>query len=253
MKISIVVPTYNEKENIEKLIPLIDKYMQGFNYEVIIVDDNSPDGTATVAETLSNKYPVKVLKRPGKMGLTSAIYDGIRVASGDVVVVMDADLQHPPSLLLRLVKRLEECDVVVASRYVKGGGTRGFSLWRQIISLGAIILARLLVEGCRSVRDPVSGYFAAKRNVLHAWKPIEPSGYKALVEILGSLRPRRVCEEPYIFEHRASGESKLSWRVMLAYVKALYKLNKWGFTALALLVIAMLAVLSYLLLLILLS
>lgn len=249
MKVSIVIPTYNERENIEKLIPLIDKYMQGFNYEVIIVDDNSPDGTATVAEALSARYPVKVLKRPGKMGLTSAIYDGIRAASGDVIVVMDADLQHPPSLLPRLVKRLEECDVVIASRYVKGGGTRGFSSWRQLISLGATVLARLLVKGCRNVKDPVSGYFAAKRDILHAWKPIEPRGYKALVEILGLLRPRRACEEPYIFERRASGKSKLGKKVMLSYVRTLYKLNKWGFTALALLLVVTLATLVYLLLL----
>jgi dolichol-phosphate mannosyltransferase len=247
MRISIIIPTYNERENILKLIPLINTYLRGVSYEVIIVDDNSPDGTATVAEALSAKYPIRVVKRPGKMGLTSAIYDGIKVADGDAVVVMDADLQHPPSLLPRLIKRLEECDVVVASRYVKGGGVRGLDPLRYIISLGATLLARLLIAGCRRIRDPVSGFFAARREVITAWKPIEPRGYKALVEVLSTLRSSRVCEEPYIFERRASGESKLTRREIFSYIRTLYKLNKRGFMGLVLGGIILLIALIYVL------
>jgi dolichol-phosphate mannosyltransferase len=243
------MPTYNERENISKLIPLVDAYLREFEREIIIVDDNSPDGTALVAEALSGKYPVRVVKRPGKMGLTSAIHDGVRVASGDVVVVMDADLQHPPSILPRLIKRLEKCDIVVASRYVRGGGTSGFGPLRYTVSLGATLLARLLIPGCRRVRDPVSGYFAARREVIKAWSPVEPRGYKALVEILATLKSARVCEEPYIFERRASGKSKLSRREIFSYIKTLYKLNKKGFIGLILGGVALLTALVYVLIL----
>lgn len=247
VKISIIIPTYNERENIEKLIPLIDVYLKGLDYEIIVVDDNSPDGTAAVAEALSSKYPVRVVKRPRKMGLSSAIHSGIRVASGEAIVVMDADFQHSPSLIPRLVKRLEECDVVIASRYVRGGGVRGFTLWRRLMSIGATLLARLLVRGCRGVKDPVSGYFAARRELVASWSPLEPEGYKVLVEILGTLRPRRVCEEPYVFERRAAGESKLGKRIVLSYVKTLYKLNKTGFLTLVLVAVGATAALVYLL------
>ena len=246
LKISVIIPTYNERENIEKLIPLVDSYLRGLNYEIIIVDDNSPDGTAAVAEALSAKYPVRVIKRPCKMGLTSAIYDGIRTASGDVVVVMDADLQHPPSLIPKLIKRLEDCELVIASRYVKGGSARGLSLKRYIVSIGATLLARLLVAGCRKIRDPVSGYFAARREALSAWKPIEPRGYKALVEILGTLKLSGVCEEPYVFEGRVSGGSKLSRQEVISYVKTIYKLNKKGFITLVVLVTGLAITLLYL-------
>jgi len=247
VKISIIIPTYNERENIERLIPLIDNYMRGFNYEIIVVDDSSPDNTAKVAEALSAKYPVKVVKRPSKMGLSSAIYDGIRVSEGNVIVVMDADLQHPPAIIPKLVKHIDECDIVIASRYVRNGGIQGFGLFRFLISLGATMLARILIKGCRGVRDPVSGFFAAKREVLSAWRPIEPKGYKVLVEILGYLKPHRVCEEPYLFKQRASGTSKLGMRVILSYIRVLYKLNKTGFLILVLGALVFFAVLVYLL------
>ncbi len=247
MKISIIIPTYNERENIERLIPLIDNYIRGLNYEIIVVDDNSPDDTAKVAEALSTKYPVKVVKRPSKMGLSSAIYDGMRVSEGNVIVIMDADLQHPPSLIPKLVKHIDKCDIVIASRYLRGGGVQGFGLLRFLISLGATVLARILIKGCRGVRDPVSGFFAAKREILSAWRPIEPRGYKVLVEILGYLKPHRVCEEPYVFKQRASGTSKLSIQVILSYIRVLYKLNRTGFLILVLGASALFAVLIYLL------
>ncbi|MCC6034487.1 MAG: polyprenol monophosphomannose synthase [Desulfurococcaceae archaeon] len=245
MKISIIIPTYNERENIEKLIPLIDNYVRGLNYEIIVVDDNSPDNTAKVAEAFSTKYPVKVVKRPFKMGLSSAIYDGLRASEGNIVVVMDADLQHPPSLIPKLVKRVNECDIVIASRYIRGGGVQGFGLLRSLISFGATMLTRILIKSCRGVRDPISGFFAAKREVLSAWRPIEPKGYKVLVEILGYLKPHRVCEEPYVFRQRVSGKSKLSVRVILSYVRVLYKLNKIGFLILMSGALILLAVLTY--------
>lgn len=224
-EVSVIVPTYNERENIAELIRQLDNYLKDYDYEIVVVDDNSPDGTAAVAEELSSRYPVKVLKRPGKMGLTSAIHDGLRISSGKVLVVMDADLQHPPEDVPKLVERTRECDIVVASRYAPGGGIENWSITRRILSRGATLLARVLVPGCSKVRDPVSGFFATRREILEKWKPVEPRGYKALVEILNTARGVRVCEEPYIFRERGRGASKLSTRVMLSYIKLLLVLG----------------------------
>lgn len=225
MKVSIIIPTYNERENITVLIEELAKYMSAYNYEIVIVDDNSPDGTADIAEALSRKYPVKILRRPGKLGLTSAIYDGFRASTGNLLVVMDADLQHPPSIVPRLVERARECDVVIASRYIKGGKIEKWSFIRKTISIGAITLARLIVPECRSVKDPVSGFFAIRRELMEKWSPIAPYGYKALVEILASVKPIKVCEEPYVFRARSRGGSKLGLRTIISYLKILIILN----------------------------
>lgn len=225
-EVSIVLPTYNERENIVELIRQLDQYLQDYDYEVVVVDDNSPDGTATIAEELSSKYPIRVLKRPSKMGLTSAIHDGIKLSRGKVVVVMDADLQHPPETVPRLIRRISQCDVVIASRYAPGGRVENWSLARKIVSWGAILLARVLVPGCTHVKDPVSGFFAAKREILEKWTPIEPRGYKALVEILYTAKGARVCEEPFVFRGRERGVSKLSSSIMLSYVKLLLVLGR---------------------------
>lgn len=233
---TIIVPTYNEKENIGKLIELLAEHLKDYNYEIIIVDDNSPDGTAEVAESYSLRYPVKVVRRPGKMGLVSAIYDGVKSSSGNVIVVMDADLQHPPSLVPRLVTKTQECDVVIASRYLKGGGIERWDLSRRIVSFGAVLVTRLLVRECRKVKDPVSGFFAVRREVISRWKPLVPEGYKALVEILGTTKPRRVCEEPYIFKGRSTGRSKLGSRIIFSHVKLLFKLHPLLVTAFIVLV-----------------
>ena len=126
MKVSVVVPTYNEAENIKKLVPLLDSILKDYNYEIIIVDDNSPDGTAEVAKKLAEQYPVKVLVREKKLGLASAILCGFMNANGDVLGVIDADLQHPPELLGEMAKKIEDgYDIVIASRYVEGGGIEG--------------------------------------------------------------------------------------------------------------------------------
>lgn len=222
---SIIVPTYNERENIRKLIELLDSNLKEYEYEIVVVDDASPDGTADEAEKLGKLYPVKVVRRPGKLGLTSAIYDGIRASKGKFVVVMDADLQHPPEVVPRLIKKLEECDLVVASRYVRGGKIENWSTTRRLMSIGATLIARIFIPGCVRVHDPLSGFFAARREILEHWKPVEPKGYKALVELLHSAREARVCEEPFIFRGRVRGKSKLSSKVILAFLKVALKLG----------------------------
>ncbi|MEM4593539.1 MAG: glycosyltransferase family 2 protein [Zestosphaera sp.] len=221
VRVSVVVPTYNERENIDELLSRINTSLSGVDYEVVVVDDNSPDGTAERVIELSSIYPVKLVKRAGKFGLSSAILDGVKVCRGDYVVVMDADLQHPPEVIKDLLRYVGECDVVVASRYVKGGGVVGFPLTRRVISLGATYMARVLIPQARKVRDPLSGFFLAKKELIEKTELAVPSGYKTLLEIISQHSDLKICEVPYIFRARVRGKSKLSRREILNYVKQL--------------------------------
>ncbi|MDJ0269482.1 MAG: glycosyltransferase [Aigarchaeota archaeon] len=126
----------------------------GVPYEVVIVDDSSPDGTADYAEGLSRIYPVRVVRRPGKLGLSSAVLDGVRASRGSVVAVMDADLQHPPEVLPAMLKKLMDygCDVVIASHYVEGGSVGSWSFHRRLVSWGAILVAKVLLPKVRGLR-----------------------------------------------------------------------------------------------------
>jgi len=216
------VPTYNERENIEELIKRIDTSLkkEGMEYEVIIVDDNSPDGTADTAESLSSKYPIKVVRRPGKLGLSSAVLDGLKVAEGDLIVVMDADLQHPPEVIPKLVRAALKsgCDIVIASRYVKGGSVGEWSALRKVISKGATLVARILLPQSRNVKDPMSGFFLFKRDVLERSNGLDPKGFKILLEILVKGYYSKVCEVPFKFGRRFKGQSKLGMNEVINYV-----------------------------------
>jgi dolichol-phosphate mannosyltransferase len=219
--VSVVVPTYNERENIDELLSRINESLSGVDYEVVVVDDNSPDGTAERVMELSSKYPVKLVRRAGKLGLSSAILDGVKVCSGDYVVVMDADLQHPPEVIKELLRNAGRCDIVIASRYVRGGGTAGFPLIRRVISLGATYMARILVPQARRVKDPLSGFFLARRELIEGAEVAVPSGYKILLEIISQHDNLKICEVPYVFQSRIRGESKLGKKEILSYVRQL--------------------------------
>lgn len=221
--ISIVVPTYNERENIGELLRRIDRALSAENiaYEVIIVDDNSPDGTADYAEELSRTYPVRVLRRPGKLGLSSAVLDGVKASKGSVIAVMDADLQHPPEVLPLMLRELmgNGCDLVIASRYVKGGSVGNWSFLRKVISKGAILVARILLPKVRSVKDPMSGYFMFKREAVEScMEHMNPRGFKILLEVIVKGNLSRVCEVPYTFGTRYRGKSKLSTKEVVNYL-----------------------------------
>jgi len=218
--LTIVVPTYNERENLDELLSRIDSALSGVvEYEVVIVDDNSPDGTAERARELSSKYNVRVLVRLTKKGLSSAVLEGFRISEGDIVAVMDADLQHPPELLREMISKIEDgCDIVIASRYVKGGSVEGWSLLRKLISKGAILIARILLPKVRRIRDPVSGYFMLKRHVLEKAEDMNPKGFKILMEILVKGNYSRVCEIPYTFGLRRRGTSKLGTGEIFNYL-----------------------------------
>jgi len=225
--LSIIVPTYNEAENIGELIERIETSLKGLDFEVIVVDDSSPDGTAEIAEELGRAYRnVKVIKRPRKMGLASAALEGMREAKYRLIAVMDADLQHPPELLPKLLERAKEgYDIVIASRYVKGGGVEGWSLWRRLISRGATLLAHALFLETRKVKDPLSGFFLFRREVVEGIR-LNPIGYKLLLEVLMKGEYDKVAEVPYVFKMRRRGKSKLDLREILNYVLFLLKLKR---------------------------
>ncbi|RLG87672.1 MAG: glycosyltransferase family 2 protein, partial [Thermoprotei archaeon] len=219
--LSIIIPTYNERENIPILLKRIDDSLRRHNidYEVIIVDDNSPDGTADVALKLSSQYPIKVLKRKGKMGLSSAVLDGLKLANSDIIAVMDADLQHPPEVLPRMYEELisNSNDIVIASRYVKGGSIKQWSLIRRIISRTAIMIAHILIPKTRGLKDIMSGYFMFRRNIIEGVK-LNPKGFKILLEILAKGNYSNVSEVPYTFDIRRYGKSKLGTKEIINYI-----------------------------------
>jgi dolichol-phosphate mannosyltransferase len=222
--ISIIIPTYNEADNIEPLVGRIDAAMSGRSYEILFVDDNSKDGTAQNITSLAAKYPVRVLVRRNKRGLATAILDGLAYTRGEIICVMDADLQHPPEVLPALFKEIDAGhDLVVASRYIPGGGCEGWSLIRRIMSKGAIAIAHLFLPLTRSSSDPMSGFFVFQRRVV-AGASLNPLGYKILLEIEMMGNYRNLAEVPFIFVARTRGESKLSTRTQKEYLKHVFSL-----------------------------
>ena len=224
--ISLIIPTYNEHDNIIPLTQRLNHVLSGHSYEIVFIDDNSADGTAELAASLKDEYPIKVIVRKNKRGLASAVVDGLKVTSGHIIAVMDADLQHPPELVPDLLREIEAgADVAVASRYVKGGGCQGWGLTRRLMSKGAGFLAHLLLPATRQVSDPMSGFFMFNREVV-AEAQLKPTGYKILLEILMVGKFRSVAEVPYTFVTRERGKSKLSARQQIDYLKHIYSLMR---------------------------
>lgn len=217
--ISVVVPTYNEATNIKLLIPLLSKTLSncGITHEIIVVDDDSPDGTAEVAKALSIEYPVRVIVRRGVRGLASAVIRGFKETSCNYIVVMDADLQHPPHIVPRIFNALlRGCDIAIASRYVKGGGVEGWSKLRLIESKIATLLAYMLIRESRRTTDPMSGFFGCRKEAVVIKGIVK--GFKILLEILCMNPHAKVCDIPYLFRARVHGKSKLSLSTILDYL-----------------------------------
>ncbi len=222
---SIIIPTYNEAQNLPVLFERLTAVLRPWEgaYEVIVVDDDSPDETWLVAEALQVRHPqLKVIRRmTGEKGLASAVVEGWRQARGAILGVMDADLQHPPELLPKMIERLEQnpdVDVVIASRYLADGISLKWNPIRKWISRGASNLAQaVLPKTAQQVTDPMSGCFFLRRPVVEQVH-LQPKGYKILLEVLGRGRYRKVAEVPYQFGKRHAGSSKLGARVMMDYL-----------------------------------
>lgn len=225
--ISVIVPTYGERDNIKPLVERIAQALSGREYEVIVVDDSSPDGTAEAARGLGEAYPVEVIVRTGKRGLSPAVLEGFRHARGSILAVMDGDLQHPPELLPEMLSRLDEADFVVASRRCKGGSFGGWGLKRALISLAANLLAMPLVP---KVGDATAGYFCLRREALpDDLGVVSTRGFKVMLELLVKGRAGRIEQVPLVFGKRNAGESKLGGRVIWDYLLQLVGLYLWKF------------------------
>jgi dolichol-phosphate mannosyltransferase len=223
--LSIVLPTYNERENLPILLERISRACKRIHYEMIVVDDNSPDGTALLAKSLKKKYPnLRVFVRRKERGLSSAIHFGIKKAKYNSVCVMDTDLQHPPELLPLLFKQLTYADIVIASRFVKGSKIMGLSTVRRIFSKLAIYLSYLFFPRLVVVKDPLSGFFAIDKELVKE-KKFRLRGFKFLFELLVRGRWKRVTEIPFTFKKRRYGKSKLGFREFVNFFLLLLELR----------------------------
>jgi dolichol-phosphate mannosyltransferase len=224
--ISIVIPTYNEQDNIIPLIERLSRTLGNHKYEILLVDDNSKDKTVEIAAAMASQYPVKVLVRKREKGLATAVLHGFKYARGTIIGVMDADLQHPPEINAALISALENgADMAVASRYVPGGGVPNWGLLRRIISKGASSLAHVFLPSIRKVNDPMSGFFMFKREKIEGVE-FKPIGYKILLEMLVMGKFEKVVEVPFIFEDRSSGRSKMKARQQIDYLQHIYSLMR---------------------------
>ena len=230
LKLSLVIPTYNERDNViplvENLSQLLDRKIPG-QYELIIVDDDSPDRTWELASKLTPDYPqLRVMRRQGEKGLASAVVRGWQGSRGEILAVIDGDLQHPPEILYNLLETIEKgADLALASRHVEGGGVSEWSLLRRFLSRGAQILGLILLpEVVGRVSDPMSGYFMVRRQAI-AGPILNPTGYKILLEVIGKGRIKTIGEVGYVFQERLEGESKVTWKQWLEYIFHLLRLR----------------------------
>ena len=225
VELSLTVPTYNERENIVPLVQRVHRALSQYRYELIVVDDNSPDGTAELAKSLSAEYPLQVIVRTTERGLASAVVAGFGRARGEVLGVLDADLQHPPEEIPALLQTIRSgADIAIASRYVQGGGIEGWSTRRRIISRTAKIPATLLLSRARKIKDPLSGFFLFKKKVIDG-AVLSPTGYKILLEVLVKGNASQVTEVPYVFKERERGKSNLTYKEQVNYLKHLARLG----------------------------
>jgi dolichol-phosphate mannosyltransferase len=224
-KLSVIVPTYNERENIAPLIDKLDIALAGTAYEVIIVDDNSPDGTAALAKELARERPhVRCIHRVGRRGLSSACIEGMASSAAEFVAVIDADHQHDESILPEMLKRAEAgADIVVGSRYTgDGSSSAGFDARRQAGSTLATKLSGILTG--KALSDPMSGFFLLPRTLFNEVVPrLSREGFKILLDIIVSANRIRkgtlqIAEVPYSFRPRHAGESKMSALVVAQFL-----------------------------------
>ncbi len=227
--ISVIVPAWNEAENIPQLVPRIAAALAGRAFEILIVDDGSGDGTAEVCAKLTETFPLRLLVRnPPLHGLSGAVLDGIAASNGKTIIVMDADLQHPPERLPDLLRALDDgADFALGSRYVPGGSTDGqWTLFRKVNSWVATALARPFAG---KVRDPMSGFFALRRSTFDRAQRLTPLGYKIALELMCKCRVNRVQEVPIHFGLRTRGESKLNFKQQFRYLEHLSRLYDFTF------------------------
>jgi dolichol-phosphate mannosyltransferase len=232
MLYSVILPTYNERENLPIIFFLIDKYLSkaSLEYEVVIVDDSSPDGTLSVAKAIQESFgerKVTIVSRKGKLGLGTAYAAGLKASKGDRIILMDADLSHHPKFIPEMVRQMDQngVDIVTGSRYIPGGGVYGWDLFRKLTSRTANFLADFLLNP--KVSDLTGSFRLYERKTLeHILPLITCTGYAFQMEIIVRARNcgMEVSEVPISFVDRIYGESKLGTKEILLYLKGLMHL-----------------------------
>ena len=222
--LSLILPTFNEAENLPVLLPKLEEVLKNIPHEIIIVDDDSPDGTSRIAKELAEHISdLHVIRRIGRRGLSSAVVEGFLAAKGDVLAVMDADGQHDLTLIPKLYDAVHGGgNVAIGSRYVEGGSVGKWDERRYMLSR---IATGMAVRLCKvEVRDPMSGFFALDRRTFEATLPrLNPKGFKILLDFLVHVPKGTTAKEiPFTFGTRLHGESKLSRRVQIEFLEYLY-------------------------------
>lgn len=230
IRLSLVIPTFNESQNVVPLIERLEGLLQpllGDAYELIVVDDDSPDRTWELALAECRARPrLRVIRRQGEKGLSTAVIRGWQAARGEILAVMDADLQHPPDVNVALYREMEKgADLAAASRHVEGGGVSDWSLARRVLSRGAQLLGIVILPGVlMRLSDPMSGFFMVRRSAL-AGVELSPIGYKILVEVVARGNIHWIGEVGYVFREREEGESKVTSLIYVQYLKHLLRLR----------------------------
>ncbi|HEY1724620.1 MAG TPA: glycosyltransferase [Steroidobacteraceae bacterium] len=230
VRLSLILPSYNEAKNIREMVTqvshVLDQALPG-NYEILVVDDNSPDRTWELAQQMRGEFPhLRVMRRQGERGLSTAVIRGWQASRGEVLGVIDADLQHPPEVIAALEREIASgADIAVASRHVEGGGVSDWSVLRRILSRAAQVLGLLILPGVvGKVSDPMSGFFMLRRSAIQG-VGLNPLGYKILIEVIGRGRIRWIGEVPYVFQERQRGASKVTRQVYVDYLRHLLRLR----------------------------
>jgi len=225
--LTVVIPTYREAVNLPILLPQLDEVLSrtGLTYEILVVDDRSDDGTDRVVQRQAERMRVRLIVREGPRDLSRAVLDGFRAARGRYLLVMDADLSHPPESIPAMLAALDRpgADFVIGSRYVAAGRTEAWGPARRWNSLLATWLCRPLVG---RVRDPMAGFFALRRDMFEQAVGLDPIGYKIGLELLCRCPCRRVLEIPITFRDRAAGQSKLDFEQQRRYLVHLDRLYR---------------------------
>ncbi|WP_139693093.1 glycosyltransferase [Sporolactobacillus terrae] len=224
--LSIIIPTFNERQNVARITERINDVLLplGCSFEILFMDD-STDDTPTVLHELAMRYLfVRFIHRTGKCGLGSAVSEGFQHARGDIFIVMDADLQHPPEIIYDMMAKMDEgYQMVIPSRFIAGGSDGGLNWYRKFVSWTARIIARLALKRLRKITDPTSGLFAIKRSAISGIE-LNPIGWKIMLEIIIQANIDQIIEIPYKFHARDLGNSKMRAREQVKYLIHLAKL-----------------------------
>ena len=228
---SIIVPAFREAANIEALVQRLfaAAKTRGWHIELIIVDDDSRDGTVDIVERLQSQNDVRLIVRQGERGLSGAVLAGFAQARFEKLAVMDADLQHPPEVIPDLLEKLDDshCDFVIATRYgLEGAIASEWPVRRRLASKLGTLMARPLAP----LSDPMSGCFALTKETLHRAKRLDPLGYKIALELYVKCGCRRPCEVPIQFAARTAGESKAGFAEGVRFVRHLARLYRFRFS-----------------------